>query len=190
MSKTLYPGTEPTGSPGHMNTLVHRWMFQSLQGWERNAILLFFCSIFSFFLSCDIQYPMWQMTQMRSQSEKWLSFHSKAWHMLGDAANLIKALIIVLPNDWCIYKILLCFTEKPKYSKATNGFWQAPGSRFIASQFFRGFAAKITSAFENVSYFLLGRYCGSCTLKLSFSFLKKSTSNYLTVYLPGKGNPH
>lgn len=65
---------------------------------------------------------MWQMTQMRSQSEKWLSFHSEAWHMLGDAANLIKALIIVLPNDWCISKILLCFTEKSKCSKATNSF--------------------------------------------------------------------
>lgn len=41
----------------------------------------------------------------------------------------------------------------------------------IASKLFRGSAAKITSLFENVSYFLLTRYCGSCTLR--FLFLKK-----------------
>lgn len=41
--------------------------------------------------------------------------------MPGDATNLIKALIIVVPNDWC-------FTETPKCSKATNGFRHAPGS--------------------------------------------------------------
>jgi len=48
--------------------------------------------------------------------------------MLGDAANLNKPLIIVLPNDLCMYKILLCFTETPKCSKATNWFGHATGS--------------------------------------------------------------
>lgn len=41
--------------------------------------------------------------------------------MLGDATNLIKALIIVVPND-CF------FTVTPKCSKATNGFRHAPGN--------------------------------------------------------------
>lgn len=42
--------------------------------------------------------------------------------MLGDIANLIKDLIILLPNDWCIYKILLHFTETFKCSRAVDGF--------------------------------------------------------------------
>lgn len=48
--------------------------------------------------------------------------------MLGDTANLIKALIIVLPNDWCIYKILFHFTETFKCLRAADGFGHATGS--------------------------------------------------------------
>lgn len=48
--------------------------------------------------------------------------------MLGNIAKFIKALIIVLLYDWCIYKLLFHFIEIFKSSCPADGFGHATGS--------------------------------------------------------------
>ena len=85
--------------------------------------------------------------------------------MPGDATNLIKALIIVVLQRHPNVQKQLMVLDMPLAADSSLFKYQ------IASKLFRGSAAKITSLFENVSYFLLTRYCVSCTLR--FLFLKK-----------------
>lgn len=100
----------------------------------KDVTFSYFLAFFAF--GVDFYFEQWHtiaymgcgMAQMRSKSNNWLSFYLEVWNMLGDVTNLIKALIIVLHNDWCIYKILFHFTETFKCSTATDGFGHATGS--------------------------------------------------------------
>lgn len=169
---------------------------RDLKGMPSFSFLVFFFFFFFWAVTYHSLCGRWRDTDAKPEWEFFFSFTPRrdiCWEMLQTLLRLLLLCYLMTGVYIKYYCVLQRHPNAQKQLMILDMKLAADSHVFknqVASKFFRGYTAKITSAFENVSYFLPARYCGSCTLKLRFSFRKKSTSNYLTVYFPGKGNPH